>query len=92
MGSRGQKSMDRGTTGHEGMTMRIYGWVALMLAALVGGEGVAAQEIFTLETAVRMALEQNEDLHGARYGLEVAQEQASEARSDLFPTIDLNAS
>ena len=84
--------MDRGTTGHEGMTMRIYGWVALMLAALVGGEGVAAQDIFTLETAVRMALEQNEDLHGARYGLEVAQEQASEARSDLFPTIDLNAS
>ena len=92
MGSRGQKSMDRATTGQEGMTMRVYGWVALMLVALVGGEGVAAQEIFTLETAVRMALEQNEDLHGARYGLEVAQEQASEARSDLFPTIDLNAS
>lgn len=39
-----------------------------------------------------MALAQNEDLRGARFGLEVAQEQASEARSELFPTIDLNAS
>ncbi len=72
--------------------MRIFGGITLMLAALVGGEGVAAQEVFTLETAVRIALEQNEDLRGARYGLVVAREQASEARSDLFPKIDLNAS
>ena len=72
--------------------MRNYGGITLMLAALAGGRGVAAQEVFTLEAAVQMALEQNEDLRGARYGLVVAQEQASEARSDLFPTIDLNAS
>ena len=72
--------------------MRIYGWVALMLAALAGGEGAATQEVFTLERAVQLALEQNEDLRGGRFGLEVAQEQASEARSELFPTIDLNAS
>jgi outer membrane protein TolC len=63
-----------------------------MLAVLMGSGGVAAQEVFTLEAAVRMALEQNGDLRGARYGLMVAQEQASEARSDLFPKIDLNAS
>ena len=74
------------------MTMRIYGWVAVMLAVVARSGGVAAQEVFTLESAVRMALEQNEDLRGARFGLEVAQEQASEARSELFPTIDLNAS
>ena len=72
--------------------MRRYGWVAVMLAAVAGSGDVAAQEVFTLEAAVRMALEQNEGLRGARFGLEVAQEQASEARSDLFPTIDLNAS
>jgi len=74
------------------MTMRLYGCVALMLATLAGSGGVAAQQVFTLETAVQMALEQNEDLRAARFGLEVAQEQAAEARSDLFPTIDLNAS
>jgi outer membrane protein TolC len=39
-----------------------------------------------------MALERNEDLRSARYGLVVAQEQASEVRSDLFPKIDLNVS
>ena len=72
--------------------MRIYGWVALMLAALAGSGGGAAQEVFTLEGAVQLALEQNEDLQGARFGLEVAQEQASEARSGLFPKIDLNTS
>ena len=74
------------------MTMRAYGWVAVMLAALAGSGGVGAQEVFTLKAAVSMALERNENLNGARYGLVVAQEQASEARSDLFPKIDLNAS
>ena len=74
------------------VTMRIYGLVAVMLAAVAGSGGVAAQEVFTLGSAVQMALEQNEDLRGARFDLEVAQEQASEARSDLFPTIDLDAS
>ena len=72
--------------------MRINGWVALMLVALAGGEGVAAQEVFTLQGAVQLALQQNQDLRRARYGLEVAREQASEARSELLPTIDLNAS
>ena len=72
--------------------MRIYGWVALMMAGVAGGGGVAAQEAFTLQGAVQMALDQNEDLRGARFGLEVAQEQASEARSDLFPKVDFNAS
>ncbi len=74
------------------MTMRNYGWIAVILAVLAASGGAAAQEVFTLEAAVRLALEQNEDLRGARYGLVMAQEQASEARSDLFPKIDLNAS
>ena len=72
--------------------MCTHGWVVAVLATLMGSGGVAAQEVFTLEAAVRMALEQNEDLQGARFGLEVAREQAAEARSDLFPTVDLNAS
>jgi len=91
MGAYGKLS-DTGTTGDQGMTMRTYGWIAVILAVLAGSGGAAAQEVFTLEAAVRLALEQNEDLRGARYGLVVAQEQASEARSDLFPKIDLNAS
>jgi outer membrane protein len=72
--------------------MRIYISIACMTALLAGGGGAAAQEALTLEGAVRMALDQNEDLAGARLGLEVAQEQASEARSSLFPKIDLNTS
>ena len=86
------KLSDTGTTGDQGMTMRNYAWITVILAVLAGSGGAAAQEVFTLEAAVRLALEQNEDLRGARYGLVVAQEQASEARSDLFPKIDLNAS
>jgi len=72
--------------------MRKYSWVAVILVALTGGRGLAAQEVFTLEAAVRLALEQNEDLRGARFGLEVAQGQTSEARGGLFPTIEMNAS
>ena len=72
--------------------MRICGWIVVLVAVLMRSADVAAQEVFTLEGAVRLALEQNEDLRGARFGLRVAQEQASEVRSDLFPKIDLNAS
>jgi len=74
------------------MTMCKKVWIAVTLVTLAGNAGAAAQEVFTLKMAVQMALEQNEDLRAARFGLEVAQEQASEARSDLFPTINLNAS
>ena len=74
------------------MTMCKKVWVAVTLVTLAGNAGAAAQEVFTLEMAVQMALEQNGDLRAARFGLEVAQEQASAARSDLFPTIALNAS
>ena len=74
------------------MTMCRKVSIAVTVAALAGSGGVAGQDVFTLEAAVRMALERNEDLLGARFALEVAQEQASEARSDLFPTIDLDAS
>ena len=31
---------ERGTTGHEAMTMRIYGWIVLMMAGLAGGGGI----------------------------------------------------
>jgi len=67
-------------------------WVAVTLATVAGNGGATAQEVFTLNSAVQMALERNEDLRGARFALEVAQEQASEVRSDLLPTIDLNVS
>ena len=38
--------------------MRTNSWVVVVLAASMGSGGVAAQEVFTLEAAIRMALEQ----------------------------------
>lgn len=41
---------------------------------------------------VRTALDQNNDLRAAREGYETAQEQVSEAWSNVMPSVDLNAS
>jgi len=45
-----------------------------------------------LETLARSALDSNRDLHAARYGLETAREQVSEAWSNVYPSVNLNAS
>jgi len=45
-----------------------------------------------LETIVRSALDSNRDLISARYGLEAAREQVSEAWSGVYPSVDLRAS
>jgi len=70
--------------------------LGLALAGVVGaGDGVAAQQpqsVLGLETLVRTALDSNRDLVAARYGLEVAREQVSEAWSSVYPSVDLNAS
>ena len=65
---------------------------ALALFGLLTGTGVAAQErVVTLEEAVTTALAQSLDLRDARMGLEVAEEQVSEAWSLLYPKVDASA-
>jgi outer membrane protein TolC len=45
-----------------------------------------------LETLARSALDSNRDLIAAREGLTVAREQVTEAWSNVYPSVDLNAS
>ncbi len=72
------------------MKMQIVGALALIGLAMV--EGLAGQErVLTLEEAVNTALVESLDLRDARMGLEVAEEQVSEAWSLLYPTIDASA-
>jgi outer membrane protein TolC len=56
-----------------------------------GWEATAQEQVLTLEQAVTTALVSSLDLRDARMGLEVAEEQVSEAWSLLYPTIDASA-
>jgi outer membrane protein TolC len=59
----------------------------------LGASMVAGQEAaYGLEALTRNALDANRDLRAAREGLQVAEEQVSEAWSNVYPSIDLNAS
>jgi outer membrane protein len=72
--------------------MRLRVLWALALIVFAGGAGASAQgQVLTLEQAVTTALESSYDLRDARMGLEVAEEQVSEAWSLLYPTIDASA-
>ena len=79
------------------MIKHISGWTAACVVVwLVGGSEAAAQrgepeQVLTLGQTIRLALDQSEDLRDARLGLEVAEEQVSEARSELFPKVDATA-
>ena len=63
-------------------------------AVLVLGVPGVAQEApdgpMDLETAVRTALDRNPQLRAARFGLEEAGEQVSEAWGSIFPSVDLS--
>ncbi|NNK62081.1 MAG: TolC family protein, partial [Gemmatimonadetes bacterium] len=73
------------------------------LALLLGGlsAGLAAGPLFgqapggsgplDLESAVRAALDRSPQLRAARYGLEEAEEQVSEAWGSVFPSVDLSS-
>ncbi|MGE0160784.1 MAG: TolC family protein [Gemmatimonadales bacterium] len=73
---------------------------ALALVAALGGGATRASaqaqtspgRTYGLEQLARTALDSNRDLVAARQGLEVAEEQVSEAWSNVYPSIDLNAS
>jgi len=82
-----------------GRAGRVAGSIALAaaLAAAAGAfpsavSGQAGASPMGLETLARSALDSNRDLAAARYGLEEAREQVSEAWSSVYPSIDLNAS
>jgi outer membrane protein TolC len=78
-----------------GVRLAVGGLTAVW--ALMGGFGTARVEAQTsapvaLETLAQRALDTNRDLLAAREGLALAEEQVSEAWSNVYPTIDLNAS
>ena len=63
--------------------------------AVVGTRDLRAQETprtLTLEDAVGLALRQSRDVEDARLGLRQAREQVSQAWSNVYPSVDLNAS
>ncbi|MGD8319710.1 MAG: TolC family protein [Gemmatimonadota bacterium] len=66
----------------------------LLALALATVEGLCGQEAprLTLEEAVRTALAQNRDVQLAREALDEADEQVSEAWSNVYPSVDWNAS
>jgi outer membrane protein TolC len=72
---------------------RMAAGLGLVWALAASAPQVGAQErMFGLEELARSALDSNRQLRAAREGLEVAEEQVSEAWSNVYPTIDLNAS
>jgi outer membrane protein TolC len=72
----------------------VSGALALVavLAAPVGGSAQQPAGMVGLETLARSALDSNRDLIAARYGLETAREQVTEAWSNVYPSVNLNAS
>lgn len=66
----------------------------LTALALATVEALVAQEAssLSLDGAVRLAIRQNRDVRAARLALEEANERVSEAWSNVYPSLDLNAS
>lgn len=72
--------------------MNVTRWLTLLFLTTTGAlQAQVADGPLTLETAVRTALDRNPQLRAARFGLEEAQEQVSEAWSGVFPSLDLSS-
>jgi outer membrane protein len=72
---------------------RVTAFAAVFVATLA--TGASAQEstrLMGLETLARQALDSNRELLAAREGLMVAEEQVTEAWSNVYPSIDVSAS
>jgi len=80
------------TTTEMGGATRAAIAVLLGAALALGAARVEGQQAVGLEFLARNALDTNRDLRAAREGLNVAEEQVSEAWSSVYPSIDLNAS
>ena len=89
MSGESRRTMTRGT---------VRGWLygSLMVGALLllpsGAGAQGTDRPLGLETLIRSALDSNRDLRAARYQLETAREQVSEAWSNVYPSVNLNAS
>ena len=66
---------------------------ALVRAQQPGSEAAAPPpgEVLTLPDAVSMALRRNRDVRDARFALDLAREQVSEAWGGVMPTVSMNA-
>jgi len=66
----------------------------LLAMALATAEALLAQESapLSMEQAVRIALRQNRDVQAGRLALEEANERVTEAWSNVYPSLDFNAS
>jgi len=73
---------------------RVVVGAAIVGALLASATPASAQQgrPLGLETLARSALDSNRDLIAAREGLTVAREQVTEAWSNVYPSVDLNAS
>ncbi|MEK9500477.1 TolC family protein [Gemmatimonadota bacterium DH-20] len=75
----------------EDVVMNVTRWLTLLFLTMAGAaQAQVAEGPLTLERAVRTALDRNPQLRAARFGLEEAQEQVSEAWSSVFPSLDLS--
>lgn len=78
------------------MRMRVNGWLGVLIALLLGSapSGSEAQEtrVLGLEEAVRTALDRSRDVRTAELGLVEANEQVSEAWSNVYPSLNFDAS
>jgi outer membrane protein len=63
-----------------------------LFGSVVGSSAQQTGRALGLETLARTALDSNRDLIAARYGLETARGQVSEAWSSIYPSVNLNAS
>lgn len=75
----------------EGAWVRIVPALFLTMLAPALQAQDSAGEPFTLESAVRTALDRSPQLQAARYGLEEAREQVSEAWGSVYPSLDLSS-
>jgi len=73
------------------VTVAVLAALALAAVAPLNAQE-ASTHVFGIEDAVRRALRQNRDILAARLGLDEADERVAEAWSNVYPSIDLNAS
>lgn len=84
--------------GQQGRARRAgpVGLLVLGLLLVLGFDAAWSQDVpeerpITMEEAVRVALQRNRDVQAARYALEEAEDQVSEAWGGVLPKVDLTA-
>lgn len=91
---RGSRGMGREVNAVLAMMLALATMSPALLRAQQPGSGAAAPPpggTLTLPEAVSMALRRNNDVRDARFALDLAREQVSEAWGGVLPTISMNA-